>query len=124
CGAVAYDRDRGNGAAALVFNMHASVTGALAGVPDTLIEALGVPESFLQARDRVLAAAARGAWYAVAMSERGVGSRLSQLSTMYAREDGGVRIKGAKTFVSGSGNADTELVATRRSTDHAIGYQL
>ncbi len=121
--AVAHELARGNGATALVFNMHASVTGALAGVPDTLIEALGVPESFLQARDRVLAAAARGAWYAVAMSERGVGSRLSQLSTMYVREDGGFRIKGAKTFVSGSGNADAYLVAARSSADPSMVSQ-
>src|SRR5262249_5168038 len=121
--AVAHELARGNGATALVFNIHASVTGALAGVPDTLIEALGVPESFLQARDRVLAAAARGAWYAVAMSEGGVGSRFSQLSTMYAREDGGFRIKGAKTFVSGSGNADAYLVAARSSADPSMVSQ-
>jgi alkylation response protein AidB-like acyl-CoA dehydrogenase len=121
--AVAHELARGNGATALVFNMHASVTGALAGVPDTLIEALGVPESFLQARDRVLADAARGAWYAVAMSERGVGSRLSQLSTMYSREDGGFRIKGAKTFVSGSGNADAYLVAARSVADPSLVSQ-
>ena len=31
---VAYELARGNGATALVFNMHASVTGALAGIPD------------------------------------------------------------------------------------------
>jgi alkylation response protein AidB-like acyl-CoA dehydrogenase len=121
--AVAHELARGNGATALVFNMHASVTGALAGVPDTLIEALGVPESFLEARDRVLAAAAQGAWYAVAMSERGVGSRLSQLSTMYSREDGGFHIKGAKTFVSGSGNADAYLVAARSSADPSLVSQ-
>src|SRR5262245_4520326 len=43
---VAYELARGNGATALIFNMHASVTGALAGVPEALAEALGVPESF------------------------------------------------------------------------------
>jgi alkylation response protein AidB-like acyl-CoA dehydrogenase len=121
--AVAYELARGNGATALVFNMHASVTGALAGIPDTLIEALGVPESFLAARDRVLAAAADGAWYAVAMSERGVGSRLSQLSTMYHAEQGGFRIKGSKTFVSGAGHADAYLVAARSAADPSLVSQ-
>ncbi|MGC9668165.1 acyl-CoA dehydrogenase family protein [Planosporangium sp. 12N6] len=115
--AVAHELARGNGATALVFNMHASVTGALAGIPDTLVEALGVPESFLVARDRVLAAAAGGAWYAVAMSERGAGSRLSALSTVYSAEAGGFRIKGAKTFVSGAGHADAYLVAARSAAD-------
>ncbi|HEV7897643.1 MAG TPA: acyl-CoA dehydrogenase family protein [Planosporangium sp.] len=121
--AVAHELARGNGATALVFNMHASVTGALAGIPDTLIEALGVPESFLAARDRVLSAAADGAWYAVAMSERGVGSRLSQLSTMYSAEAGGFRIKGAKTFVSGAGHADAYLVAARSAADPSMVSQ-
>ena len=41
--AVAYELARGNGATALVFNMHASVTGALGGVTDELAEALGLP---------------------------------------------------------------------------------
>ena len=52
---VAFELARGNGATALVFNMHASVTGALAGVPDELARSLGVPESFFADRDRVLA---------------------------------------------------------------------
>jgi alkylation response protein AidB-like acyl-CoA dehydrogenase len=121
--AVADELGRGNGATALVFNMHASVTGALAGIPDTLIEALGVPESFLAARDRVLSAAADGAWYAVAMSERGVGSRLSQLSTMYSAERDGFRIKGSKTFVSGAGHADGYLVAARSTADPSMVSQ-
>lgn len=68
---VAMAMAAGNGATALVFNMHASVTGALAGTPEDLARALGVPESFFDMRDRVLAAAAAGAHYAVAMSERG-----------------------------------------------------
>ncbi len=115
---VAYELARGNGATALVFNMHASVTGALAGVPPALIEALGVPETFFTARDKVLAAAATGSWYAVAMSERGAGSRLSQLSTMYSAEPGGgYRITGAKTFVSGAGHCDGYLVAARSAAD-------
>nr|WP_205861094.1 acyl-CoA dehydrogenase family protein [Planosporangium flavigriseum] len=121
--AVAYELARGNGATALVFNMHASVTGALAGIPDTLIEALGVPESFLTARDRVLSAVADGAWYAVAMSERGVGSRLSQLSTMYTAERDGFHIKGSKTFVSGAGHADAYLVAARSAADPTLVSQ-
>jgi alkylation response protein AidB-like acyl-CoA dehydrogenase len=121
--AVAYELARGNGATALVFNMHASVTGALAGVPDTLIDALGVPESFLDARDRVLSAAAGGAWYAVAMSERGVGSRLSQLSTMYRAERDGFHIKGSKAFVSGAGHADAYLVAARSAADPSLVSQ-
>jgi alkylation response protein AidB-like acyl-CoA dehydrogenase len=121
---VAYELARGNGATALVFNMHASVTGALAGVPDVMIEALGVPASFYEARDRVLKAAADGAWYAVAMSERGVGSRLSQLSTMYSRDDtGGWRIKGSKTFVSGAGSCDGYLVAARSLADPSVVSQ-
>ncbi|MDT5038173.1 MAG: hypothetical protein QOE03_3358 [Micromonosporaceae bacterium] len=121
--AVAQELARGNGATALVFNMHASVTGALAGIPDSLIDAMGVPESFLTARDRVLSAAAEGAWYAVAMSERGVGSRLSQLSTGYSAVDGGFHLKGAKTFVSGSGHADAYLVAARSAADPSLVSQ-
>ena len=57
---VAFELARGNGATALVFNMHASVTGALAGIPDELARALGVPEAFFASRDRILAAAAAG----------------------------------------------------------------
>src|SRR6185436_5263191 len=57
---VAYELARGNGATALVFNMHASITGALAGVPDEMVQALGVPDSFYVARDRVLSGAANG----------------------------------------------------------------
>ena len=112
--AIAYELARGNGATALIFNMHASVTGALSGVTDELAEALGLPAEALQARDDHLRAAAAGAWYAVAMSERGAGSRLSQLSTTYERTDAGFRIKGAKTFCSGAGHADGYLVAARR----------
>ena len=114
---VAYELARGNGATALVFNMHASVTGALAGIPPAMASALGVPDEFFDARDEILRGAAAGRFYAVAMSERGAGSRLSQLSTMYSREDGGYRIKGAKTFVSGSGHADAYLVAARSADD-------
>ena len=120
---VAYELARGNGATALVFNMHASVTGALAGVPEALIDALGVPESFFTARDRILSAAADGAWYAVAMSERGAGSRLSQLSTVYSRDGDGWRVKGAKTFVSGAGHCDGYLVAAHSEADQSTVSQ-
>ena len=115
---VAYELARGNGATALVFNMHASVTGALAGILAAMASALGVPDTFFDARDEILRGAAAGKFYAVAMSERGVGSRLSQLSTMYsAAEDGEYHIKGAKTFCSGAGHADAYLVAARSNDD-------
>ncbi|RZU50598.1 alkylation response protein AidB-like acyl-CoA dehydrogenase [Krasilnikovia cinnamomea] len=117
--AVAYELARGNGATALIFNMHASVTGALAGVTDDLADALGLPPEALRARDDHLAAAALGSWYAVAMSERGAGSRLSQLSTTYTRAGGGFRITGAKTFCSGAGHADAYLIAARSAADPA-----
>ena len=104
----------GNGATALIFNMHASVTGALAGTPDEMARALGVPESYFALRDQVLEAAAKGALYAVAMSERGVGSRLSALTTSYREVEDGFHITGSKTFVSGAGHADGYLVAARR----------
>jgi alkylation response protein AidB-like acyl-CoA dehydrogenase len=103
----------GNGATALVFNMHASVTGAMAQTPDDVARALGVPESYFDARDRVLAAARDGALYAVAMSERGAGSRLSALTTSYRRTADGFHLTGAKAFVSGAGFADAYLVAAR-----------
>jgi alkylation response protein AidB-like acyl-CoA dehydrogenase len=114
---VAYELARGNGATALIFNMHASVTGALSGVTDELAEALGLPPEALAARDQYLKAAAGGSWYAVAMSERGAGSRLSRLATTYEPADGGYRIRGAKTFCSGAGHADAYLVAARSAAD-------
>ncbi|MBG0568946.1 acyl-CoA dehydrogenase family protein [Actinoplanes aureus] len=114
---VAYELARGNGATALIFNMHASVTGALSGVSDELADALGLPPEALAARDDYLKAAAGGSWYAVAMSERGVGSRLSRMSTTYRPVDGGYRITGAKTFCSGAGHADAYLVAARNPDD-------
>lgn len=103
----------GSGATALVFNMHASVTGALASTPDDLARAMGVPETFFVMRDRVLAAAAEGAFYAVAMSEHGAGSRLSAVTTTYEPVDDGFRVTGSKTFCSGAGFADAYLVAAR-----------
>jgi alkylation response protein AidB-like acyl-CoA dehydrogenase len=106
-----------------VFNMHASVTGALSAVTEELAMALGVPDEALAARDRFLADAAAGSWYAVAMSERGAGSRLSQLSTIYEPTADGYRIKGAKTFCSGAGHADAYLVAARSAGDQSVVSQ-
>jgi alkylation response protein AidB-like acyl-CoA dehydrogenase len=120
---VAYELARGNGATALVFNMHASVTGALAGITPGMVSALGVPDTFFDSRDEILRGAAAGAFYGVAMSERGVGARLSQLSTVYSHEDGGYRIKGAKTFCSGAGHADAYLVAARSADDPQLVSQ-
>jgi alkylation response protein AidB-like acyl-CoA dehydrogenase len=120
---VAFELARGNGATALVFNMHAAVTGALGGIPDELARSFGVPEEFFAERDRVLADAARGAFYAVAMSERGVGSRLSRLSTRYEPVDGGFHLKGSKSFVSGAGHADAYLIAARSAADDSVVSQ-
>ena len=103
----------GNGATALIYNMHASVTGALAGIPDEVARALGVPETFFGMRDRVLRAAAEGDLFGVAMSERGAGSRLSQLATTYSEVPEGWHLKGSKTFCSGAGHLDGYLVAAR-----------
>lgn len=120
---VAYELARGNGATALVFNMHASVTGAMSAVDPALASALGVSREALAARDGLLRAAAEGSWYAVAMSERGVGSRLSKLSTMYEKVPDGFRIRGSKTFVSGAGHADGYLVAARSAADPSLVSQ-
>ncbi|WP_068691944.1 acyl-CoA dehydrogenase family protein [Thermobifida halotolerans] len=111
--AVAVELARGAGATALIFNMHSSVTGALAHTPDDLVRQMGAPDSFLAARDRLLADAAAGALYAVAMSERGTGSRLSRTSTVYHATGSGFRITGSKTFVSGAGHADAYLVTAK-----------
>jgi alkylation response protein AidB-like acyl-CoA dehydrogenase len=114
---VAMALGAGNGSTALIFNMHASVTGALALTDEDLARALGVPESFFAARDTVLRGAVAGRLYAVAMSERGSGSRLSKVTTSYEQVDGGWHITGAKTFCSGAGHADAYLVVARRG-DH------
>ena len=111
---VAYDIAQGSPATALLFNMHSSVTGALAATPDELARALGAPEEFFAFRDRVLRDAANGALYLVAMSERGAGSRFSQMATAYEPEGDGWRIRGSKTFCSGAGHGDAYLVVARR----------
>ncbi|MCP2257098.1 Acyl-CoA dehydrogenase [Streptoalloteichus tenebrarius] len=123
---VALELGTGAGATALIFNMHASVTGALAHTPDDLLRQLDVPDHFLTTRDRLLAHAARGALYAVAMSERGTGARLSRVTTTYRPHDGGYHIRGSKTFVSAAGHAHAYLVAARdaTSTEPKISYFL
>jgi len=103
----------GSGATALALNMHTSVVGALAGTPDELARAMGAPETYFAARDRILTDAARGSFIAVAMSERGAGSRLSGLSTSYRRDGDGYRITGLKSFCSGASHADVYFVAAR-----------
>ena len=110
---VAYELGRGNGATALIFNMHASVTGALATIPEEMARALGATDAFFAHRDDVLTRAAGGALFVVAMSERGAGARLSQVTTTYEREGDGWRIRGQKTFCSGAGHGDAYLVAAR-----------
>lgn len=104
---------RGSGATALIFNMHAAVTGALAGVPDGLARALGAGEEFFLVRDRVLRAAVQGDVYGVAISEPNAGSRLSGMETTYEPEDGGYRLRGEKSVCSGAGHLDAYLVAAR-----------
>jgi alkylation response protein AidB-like acyl-CoA dehydrogenase len=112
---------RGSGASALVLNMHTSVVGALAGTPDELARALGAPDSYFAARDRLLADAGAGAFVAVAMSERGAGSRLSALRTTYQRVGDGYRVTGRKAFCSGASHADVFFVAARESPGDKAG---
>ncbi len=114
---VAMELGRGNGATALIYNMHASVTGALAHTPDELARALGAPDGYFAARDRILAAAAQGARYAVAMSEPRAGSRLSDVATTYRRDGDGFVIEGRKSFVSGAQDADGYLVVARSAAE-------
>ncbi|HVL33027.1 MAG TPA: acyl-CoA dehydrogenase family protein [Actinomycetota bacterium] len=103
----------GSGATALLFNMHVSVTGALASISDGEIHAFGARDSFVSRRDEILARAAQGALYGVAISERGIGSRLSQLQTTYERDGDGYRIRGQKSTCSGAGFLDGYLIAAR-----------
>src|SRR5262249_3867421 len=110
---IALELGAAHGSTALIYNMHASVTGALAQIPEDVARALGVPEEALAARDRILRAAADGAWYAVAMSERGAGSRLSAITTSYRLVASDWQLSGEKSFVSGAGHADGHLVAAR-----------
>jgi alkylation response protein AidB-like acyl-CoA dehydrogenase len=112
---VAMALARASGSTALLFNMHASVTGGLAAIPDEMAAVLGVGDSFFETRDRVLRAAAEGAAYGVAISEPEVGSRLSVLRASYEPEGDGFRIRGYKSTVSGAGHLDAYLVAARRA---------
>lgn len=113
--AVAQALARGSGSTALLFNMHASVTGSLATVPDDMARQLGATDAFFDHRDRVLAAAAQGEMYAVAITEPEAGSRLSATRTTYEREDGGYRLVGHKSVCSGAGHVDAYLVTARAS---------
>ena len=110
---VAMALARGSGASALVFNMHASVTGALAGIPEDMAAALGVPAEFFATRDRFLRAAADGALYGVAITERGAGSRLWATQSTYAPEEGGFRLRGEKSVCTGAGHLDAYLLTAR-----------
>jgi alkylation response protein AidB-like acyl-CoA dehydrogenase len=121
---VARELAMGNGATALVFNMHASITGALASTPDDLARALGATDSFFAARDDALRRAAKGALYQVAMSEAGAGSRFSQMTTVYAPEADGWRIRGRKTFCTGAGHADAYLVVAKSADGERISQFL
>lgn len=123
---VAMELARGSGSTALVFNMHACVTGALAGVPDELARELGAPEWFFDVRDQMLAAAAEGTLYGVAITERGAGSRLSAMQTTYEATDAGYRLRGEKSVATGAGHVDAYLVPARAATgdDPRISYFL
>jgi len=122
---VATALGRASGATALVYNMHASVTGAIAQTPDELVRSFGAAPSYFAARDRVLEAARDGAFYAVAMSERGAGARLSALTTTYSTTERGFRIVGSKSFVTGAGLAHAYLVAASRGGEGgAVSYFL
>src|ERR687892_616899 len=115
---VAMALARASGSTALIFNMHASVTGGLASIPDEMAQALRAAESFYESRDRILRAAAEGAVYGVAISEPEAGSRLSALRATYEPEGDGFRIRGHKSAVSGAGHLNAYLVAARRRADH------
>jgi alkylation response protein AidB-like acyl-CoA dehydrogenase len=110
----------GNASTALIFNMHASVTGGLASIPDEVAKGLGATGTFFETRDRILRAAVDGAMYGVAITEPQVGSRLSALRSTYEPDRGGYRIRGTKSFCSGAGHLDAYLVAARQasSSDH------
>jgi alkylation response protein AidB-like acyl-CoA dehydrogenase len=105
----------GSASTALIFNMHASVTGGLAHIADEMAAALGAAPSFASFRDQVLGRAVDGALYGVAITERGAGSRLSALTTTYEPRRDGYRIRGTKAFCSGAGHLDAYLMAARRA---------
>lgn len=114
----------GSPATALVFNMHASVTGAVALTPDEVALALGAPPSWPVARAEFLRSAAAGHLYSVAMSERGAGARLSAMSSTYrADPDGGWIINADKAFCSGAGVLDGYVLAAHAEGDPATVSQ-
>lgn len=121
---VAMTLAAGSGSTALLFNMHAAVTGGLAGISDELAQALGAADTFAPMRDRVLGEAAEGGLFGVAISEAGAGSRLSELRTSYRREGEGFRIVGEKVACSGAGHLDGYLVAARDAATEqpAVSY--
>ncbi|WP_337662088.1 MULTISPECIES: acyl-CoA dehydrogenase family protein [Actinoalloteichus] len=114
---IAIELACGSGATALVFNMHSSVVGALTSLPATLVDDPDRRAEVAQAHDRILAAALTGKLFAVALSERRVGSRLSRMSTTYHEVEQGYRIIGEKSFVSAAGHADLYLVGARSAVD-------
>ncbi len=89
----------GDGVTALIYNMHTSITGALAQTSDSMAALPGATDEYFEARDRALEAALNGSLFAVAMSERGAGSRLSKMTTAYEPEGNGFRVRGSKAFV-------------------------
>lgn len=107
----------GSGSSALLFNMHASVTGALSAVPEELARALGAPDTLFDTRDELLRGAVAGLMYGVAISEKSAGSRLSALESTYAVEGDGYRLRGHKSTCSGAGHLDGYLVAARHVED-------
>jgi alkylation response protein AidB-like acyl-CoA dehydrogenase len=113
---VAQALARGAPATALIYNMHASVTGALATVPEDIARSLGASERFFAHRDEVLAAAVAGGCYGVAITEREAGSRLSKMATTFEPDGDGYRLRGHKTVCSGAGHLDGYLVAARATS--------
>jgi alkylation response protein AidB-like acyl-CoA dehydrogenase len=115
---VAQALARGSGSTALLFNMHASVTGSLATVPEDLARSLGATDQFFTHRDRVLRDAVDGAAYGVAITEQQAGSRLSATRTTYTPDGDGYRLAGHKSVCSGAGHLDAYLVTARAADAH------
>lgn len=122
--AVARTLATGSGATALVFNMHSSITGALAGTSDELAAAVGAGDAWFLARDEVLRQAAAGALFQVAMSERAAGSRFTRMTTTYEAAAGGWHLRGRKAFCTGAGHADRYLVVARSADGARISQFL
>nr|WP_283251105.1 acyl-CoA dehydrogenase [Rhabdothermincola salaria] len=97
--------------------MHVSVTGGLAGLTPEVAAALGADEHFSDQREQALRRAADGSFHAVAISEPGIGSRLSQVRTTYEPHPDGYLLQGVKSPSSGASHADAYLVAARSRSD-------